>query len=105
MSRPALNVTLRARVWVEIQCLILPIAHSQLSPSVRGWGLKYRVIEHFPNDIGSPSVRGCGLKLNSAVDLAKVVAVTLRARVWVEIQNLTPFIILCFCHPPCEGVG
>ncbi len=59
------------------------------SPSVRGCGLKYLCPHLNINEPLSPSVRGCGLKCRYAVEEAAAAPVTLRARVWVEIPNLS----------------
>ena len=77
------NVTLRARVWVEIALTMA--------------GMVTR--------LASPSVRGCGLKSRRKPGWGSLPNVTLRARVWVEIMGLSPGSGSRLSHPPCEGVG
>ena len=57
------DVTLRARVWVEMPQQVIDLM-----------------------DEVSPSVRGCGLKYFRGLDDPLKITVTLRARVWVEIE-------------------
>ena len=96
-------VTLRARVWVEIDTSSKDIT-SNPSPSVRGCGLKSLFLRLLLRSGLSPSVRGCGLKWLHA-QLCRLHSRSPSVRgcglkfdgVALPVEQLG--------HPPCEGVG
>ena len=119
-------VTLHARVWIEITYPTPTMSYKPLSPSTRGCGLKYLAsgppTSRFPSPSTrgcglkspywglygmssmSPSTRGCGLKYQRETIHHGGEAVTLHARVWIEIFVCLLINHLSSCHPPREGV-
>ena len=97
-------VTLRARVWVEISS-VQNGKTSQMSPSVRGCGLKCALFVAF-TQAGLVTLRArVWVEIIHAPSITERHEVTLRARVWVEMRHPGAKMAGWQRHPPCEGVG
>ena len=63
LKYPNGTVALFTRAWIEIRLIYRQLTQQLKSPSLRGRGLKYRLINYrYPQLHMSPSLRGRGLK-------------------------------------------
>ena len=91
-------------MWIEIS-YIIPLIYDAYSHPLRegvDWNVKVHILGQFPS--ASPSTRGCGLKWTMIFKYANILAVTLYARVWIEIVFMISVVASAWSHPLREGV-
>ena len=79
------KVSLFTREWIEIQSARCGRFVREMSPSLRGSGLKYRTLNDNLKTILSPSLRGSGLKWGFYWVTSVSHVVSLFTREWIEI--------------------
>ena len=71
---------------------------------VRECGLKQELMGLSAAQMVSLPVRECGLKLQEAQKQWRWLAVTPRAGVWIETEQILYGHCFCHCHSPCGSV-
>ena len=81
------KVAPRTGAWIETTIPIIPVLGKQMSPPVRGRGLKHTALTPKISQPRSPPVRGRGLKQAVGFAIGDAFHVAPRTGAWIETSS------------------